>query len=201
MRVENLAPYAQPEVHGLLGQRAIDPKPPVQALVEQPANSDKNELAALATTTLSAALNLGGVAACVTRLCARPVPSSDGSVGLLVTPWYLQAAWARARRSARRWRPTGGRSRCRPACRARASSRARTSTTRWANHAIAPPPLLLLHLSQRHLHVCGAGQDGLVARARRVQVLALHRLRRRRGVSLRGLPETSIGCGKMRRGL
>ena len=73
---------------------------------------------------------------------------------------------------------------------ARASSRARTSTTRWANHAIAPPPLLLLHLSQRHLHVCGAGQDGLVARPRRVQVLALHRVRRRRGVSVRGLLET-----------
>ena len=70
MRVENLAPYAQPEVHGLLGQRAIDPKPPVQALVEQPANSDKNELAALATTTLSAALDLGGAAASVTRLCS-----------------------------------------------------------------------------------------------------------------------------------
>ena len=83
MRVENLAPYAQPEVHGLLGQRAIDPKPPVQALVEQPANSDKNELAALATTTLSAALDLGGAAASVTRLCARPVPSIGGSVGQL----------------------------------------------------------------------------------------------------------------------
>ena len=70
-------------MHGLLGQRAIDPKPPVQALVEQPANNDKNELAALATTTLSAALNLGGAAACVRKGCARPVPSSDGLVGQL----------------------------------------------------------------------------------------------------------------------
>ena len=73
VRVENLGTYRQSEVHGLLGQRAIDPKP-VQALFEQPTRNtdDGDKLAALATTTISAALNLGGAAACATRLCSAP---------------------------------------------------------------------------------------------------------------------------------
>lgn len=61
VNVDSLAPYAQHEVHGLLGQRAISPAPMKQPPVEQPGGGkEQSELAAQASTTISAALGLGG---------------------------------------------------------------------------------------------------------------------------------------------
>lgn len=49
------------QVHGLLGQRAISPAPMKQPPVEQPGGGkEQSELAAQASTTISAALGLGG---------------------------------------------------------------------------------------------------------------------------------------------
>ena len=50
-----------PQVHGVLGQRAISPAPMTQPPVEQPGGGEgQRTLAALDTTTFSAALGLGG---------------------------------------------------------------------------------------------------------------------------------------------
>ena len=200
MRVENLAPYAQPEVHGLLGQRAIDPKPPVQALVEQPANSDKNELAALATTTLSATLDLGGAAASVTRLCARPVPAISVAQSVSCAA-LVPAGGVGAGTTVRAAVQADGRAQpLPPGLQGEGFIEGSYLDYKVSSMGHSPLPPRPPHHSRRRLFACGAGQDGLVARARRVQVLALHRVRRRRGVSLRGLAET-IGCGMRRRGL
>lgn len=61
VNIDSLAPYAQHEVHGLLGQRAISPSPMKQPAVEQMGgDQEPTELAAQATTTIAAALGLGG---------------------------------------------------------------------------------------------------------------------------------------------
>ena len=58
--IDSLAPYAQSEVSGLLGQRAISPAPMTQPPVEQPGGAEGEQLAPPTSTTLSAALGLGG---------------------------------------------------------------------------------------------------------------------------------------------
>jgi len=61
IHIHSLAPYTQHEVHGVLGQRAISPAPMTQPPVEQPGGGEgQRTLAALDTTTFSAALGLGG---------------------------------------------------------------------------------------------------------------------------------------------
>ena len=59
LHIDSLTPYTQSEVSGLLGQRAISPAPMTQPPVEQPGGAEGEQLAP-PTTTLSAALGLGG---------------------------------------------------------------------------------------------------------------------------------------------
>jgi len=62
IQVDSLVPYAQHEVHGLLGQRAISPAPMKQPPIEKLGGGAKeqSEFASQATTTIAAALGLGG---------------------------------------------------------------------------------------------------------------------------------------------